>query len=185
MIEIVGLEKAFGEKILFSATSLRLGARDRIGLVGPNGSGKTTLFRMIAGEEHPDRGEILIRKGVHIGYLSQEPMPVQGRILAEEVQGGVKDLFVLEDKMRLLEEEIAEEKDPGNLEALAKSYGHWRNGTPGGGDTPWSRRPRRFFRAWVFGSRIFSLVRGTQRGVADAAGSGQDFVANPGPAASG
>ena len=124
MIEIVSLEKAFGEKILFSATSLRLGARDRIGLVGPNGSGKTTLFRMITEEEHPDRGEILIRKGVHIGYLSQEPMPLQGQTLLEEVQSGVKELSILEDKMRLLEEEISEEKDPETLEALAKAHGH-------------------------------------------------------------
>ena len=124
MIEIVNLEKAFGEKILFSATSLRLGARDRIGLVGPNGSGKTTLFRMITEEEHPDRGEILIRKGVHIGYLSQEPMPLQGQSLLEEVQSGVKELSILEDKMRLLQEEISEEKDPETLEALAKAYGH-------------------------------------------------------------
>lgn len=124
MIEIVGLEKAFGEKILFSATSLRLGARDRIGLVGPNGSGKTTLFRMITREEHPDQGDIQIRKGVHIGYLSQEPMPLQGQSLLEEVQSGVKELSILEDKMRLLEEEISEEKDPETLEALAKAYGH-------------------------------------------------------------
>jgi len=123
LIEIKDLEKAFGEKVLFSNTSLRLGARDRIGLVGPNGSGKTTLFRMITGEEHPDRGEIMIRKGVHIGYLSQEPMPIQGQSLLEEVQSGVKDLTVLEDKMRLLEEEITEEKDPETLEALAKAYG--------------------------------------------------------------
>jgi ATP-binding cassette subfamily F protein 3 len=124
LIEIVGLEKAFGEKILFSATSLRLGARDRIGLVGPNGSGKTTLFRMITGEEHPDRGDILVRKGVHIGHLSQEPMPVQGQSLLEEVQSGVKDLSLLEDKMRLLQEEISEEKDLETLEALARAYGH-------------------------------------------------------------
>jgi ATP-binding cassette, subfamily F, member 3 len=123
LIEIVGLEKAFGEKVLFSAVSLRLGARDRIGLVGPNGSGKTTLFRMITGEEHPDQGNIQIRKGVHIGYLSQEPMPVQGQSLIEEVQSGVKDLSLLEDKMRLLQEEISEERDPEALEALAAAYG--------------------------------------------------------------
>jgi ATP-binding cassette subfamily F protein 3 len=123
LVEIIALEKAFGEKTLFSAASLRLGARDRIGLIGPNGSGKTTLFRMIFGEEHPDRGEILLRKGAHIGFLSQEPTPLQGLSLLEEVQGGAKDLAVLEDKMRLLQEEIAEEKDPQTLEALAQAYG--------------------------------------------------------------
>jgi ATP-binding cassette, subfamily F, member 3 len=123
LVEIIGLEKAFAEKTLFSAASLRLGARDRIGLVGPNGSGKTTLFRIIFGEEHPDRGEILLRKGAHIGFLSQEPTPLKGLSLLEEVQGGAKDLAVLEDKMRLLQEEIAEEKDPQALEALAQAYG--------------------------------------------------------------
>jgi ATP-binding cassette subfamily F protein 3 len=123
MVEIKEIEKGYGEKILFAGCSLRLGARDRIGLVGPNGSGKTTLFRMIAGEEQPDRGEIIIRRGVHTGYLSQEPMPLKGQSLLGEVQGGVKDLIALEDKMRLLEEEIADEKDPQTLEALAKAYG--------------------------------------------------------------
>jgi ATP-binding cassette subfamily F protein 3 len=123
MIEIKEIEKGYGEKILFSGCSLRLGTRDRTGLVGPNGSGKTTLFRMIAREEQADRGEIIIGRGVHIGYLSQEPMPLKGQSLIEEVQSGVKDLTALEDKMRLLEEDIAEEKDAQNLEALAKAYG--------------------------------------------------------------
>ena len=123
MIDIQNIDKQYGEKILFSSCSLRLGARDRLGLVGPNGSGKTTLFRMIFGEEHPDRGEVLLRKGVHIGFLSQEPAPVKGLSILEEVQGGVKDLAILEDKMRLLREEIAEEKDPQALEALAHAYG--------------------------------------------------------------
>ena len=123
MIEIKEVEKGYGEKILFSGCSLRLGARDRLALVGPNGSGKTTLFRMIAGEEQADRGEIIIGRGVHIGYLSQEPMALKGQSLIEEVQSGVKDLTALEDKMRLLEEDIAEEKDAQNLEALAKAYG--------------------------------------------------------------
>jgi ATP-binding cassette subfamily F protein 3 len=123
LIEIIGLQKAFGEKTLFSAASLRLGARDRIGLVGPNGSGKTTLFRMITGGEHPDRGEILLRRGMRAGFLSQEPAPVKGLSLLEEVQGGVKDLALLEDKMHLLQEEIDEEKDPQALESLAQAYG--------------------------------------------------------------
>ncbi len=123
MIEIRDMEKFYGENVLFAGCSLRLGARDRVGLVGPNGSGKTTLFRMIAGEEFPDRGEIVVRRGVHLGYLSQEPAPIQGQSLLEEVQKGVRGLTLLEDKMRLLAEEIAEEQDAQNQEALAKAYG--------------------------------------------------------------
>lgn len=78
---------------------------------------------MIAGEEQPDRGEILIRRGVHIGFLSQEPMPLREQSLLDEVQGGVKDLAVLEGKMRLLQDEIAEEKESQVLETLARAYG--------------------------------------------------------------
>lgn len=78
---------------------------------------------MVTGEEKPDRGEIFIRRGVHLGYLSQDPIPVQGQPLLEEVQRGVKDLLALEDKMRLLEEELSEEKDPPTLEILAQAYG--------------------------------------------------------------
>ncbi len=123
MIEIKDVKKAYGPKVLFSGSSLRLGARDRLGLVGPNGSGKTTLLRMIAGEEEPDEGEIFIRRGVQMGFLSQEPEPVKGRSLLAEVQEGVRDIAVLEDKMRLLREEISEEKDPAALELLACAYG--------------------------------------------------------------
>ncbi|HSR14050.1 MAG TPA: ABC-F family ATP-binding cassette domain-containing protein [Thermodesulfobacteriota bacterium] len=123
MIDIRNIGKSFGPKTLFSSCSLRLGARDRMGLIGPNGSGKTTLFRMIAGEEQPDSGDIAIRRGARIGFLSQEPADTQSESILDEAQRGVKDLIALEDKMRLLQEEIAEEKDPEALEALAAAYG--------------------------------------------------------------
>ncbi len=51
MITLTHVQKQFGSKILFKDCSLQIGARDRIGLIGPNGSGKTTLFRMVLGEE--------------------------------------------------------------------------------------------------------------------------------------
>jgi ATP-binding cassette, subfamily F, member 3 len=123
MIEIKEIEKRYGDKVLFSGCALRLGARDRLGLVGPNGSGKTTLLRIIAGEEQADRGNMILRRGVRIGFLSQEPVPVKSLPLLEEVQAGAEYLTLLEDKMRLLEEEIAEEKDAGGLEALTQAYG--------------------------------------------------------------
>src|SRR5512141_1967212 len=101
MIEIKDIEKRYGPKVLFSGCSLRIGARDRVGLVGPNGSGKTTLFRMISGEEQPDAGEISIRRGAQIGFLSQEPLPLRGRAVLDEAQAGVEELALLEGKMRL------------------------------------------------------------------------------------
>ena len=122
MVEVKNLYKSFGEKELFEACSFSLGARDRLGLVGPNGSGKTTLLRMIAGEEPPDRGEIFIRKGAQIGFLSQE---VSGHLqdpLIDVVMNGIHILAAMEDKMRLLHEEISEAKDPKELEPLVRAY---------------------------------------------------------------
>lgn len=109
--------------MLFCGASFYVGARDRLGLVGPNGSGKTTIFRLITGEETPDRGEIVIRRGVQIGYLPQESVPKEGQGLLEEVLKGAREVISLAEKMRLLEEEIAEEKDPQVLEVLVKAYG--------------------------------------------------------------
>lgn len=122
MIDVKELHKSYGEKDLFRDCSFRLGARDCLGLIGPNGSGKTTLLRLLAGRETPDQGEILIRKGAQIGFLSQEPMVIQGKSLVDEVTDGIEHLAALEDKMRLLQEEMNEEKDPRVLEGLAMAY---------------------------------------------------------------
>ena len=78
MITLTQIQKQFGSKVLFKDCSLQIGVRDRLGLIGPNGSGKTTLFRMILGEEPIDEGEILIAKGVKIGYLLRKSSPLKG-----------------------------------------------------------------------------------------------------------
>jgi ATP-binding cassette subfamily F protein 3 len=62
MISISGLDKGFGARRLFRAADLRIGARDRLALVGPNGSGKTTLFEMIVGMQEPDAGYIAVTR---------------------------------------------------------------------------------------------------------------------------
>ncbi|MGB9700726.1 MAG: ABC-F family ATP-binding cassette domain-containing protein [Thermodesulfobacteriota bacterium] len=127
IVEVKEIEKSYGDKILFTGASFHIGARDRIGLVGPNGSGKTTIFRLLSGEEYPDHGEIIIKRGVRIGYLPQESKPEEGKKLLEEVQHSAQDIVNLAEKMRLLEEEIAKEKDPQVLDELVKAYGQMEN----------------------------------------------------------
>ncbi|WP_163770027.1 ATP-binding cassette domain-containing protein, partial [Proteus mirabilis] len=58
VIEFNDLSKAYGDKLLIDGLSFRLPPGGIVGIIGPNGAGKTTLFRMIAGLEKPDRGEI-------------------------------------------------------------------------------------------------------------------------------
>ncbi len=123
MITLNRIQKQFGSKILFKDCSLQIGARDRLGLVGPNGSGKTTLFRMILGEEPLDGGEILIAKGVKMGYLPQEVVPFRGDTVLNEVLKSQTNLTSLQDKMKILEEELSSGEDPQKQEKLAKEYG--------------------------------------------------------------
>jgi ATP-binding cassette subfamily F protein 3 len=123
MITLSHFQKQFGSKVIFKDSSLQIGARDRIGLIGPNGSGKTTLFRMILGEESIDDGEIRIAKGVKIGYLPQEVISLKGNSVLGEVLKGAAGITSLQDKMKILEEELSSIEDPKDQEKLAKEYG--------------------------------------------------------------
>jgi ATP-binding cassette subfamily F protein 3 len=123
MITISHVQKQFGSKLIFKDCSLQIGVRDRIGLIGPNGSGKTTLFRMILGEESIDEGEILITKGVKIGYLPQEVITFKRNSVLDEVLKSLSGITSLQDKMNILEEELSSIEDPEKQERLAKEYG--------------------------------------------------------------
>jgi len=123
MITLSHIQKQFGSKVLFKDCSLQIGVRDRLGLIGPNGSGKTTLFRMILGEEPIDGGDILIAKGVKIGYLPQEVISLEGNRVLDEVLKSAVGITSLQDKMKILEEELLSIEDPKEQERLAKEYG--------------------------------------------------------------
>ncbi len=71
MIRVENLTKSFGDQILFDGLSFSVNQKQRVGLVGQNGQGKTTLFRLIAGEERPDSGSIVIPKNHRIVYVQQ------------------------------------------------------------------------------------------------------------------
>lgn len=123
MITLSSIQKQFGSKTLFKNCSFQIGVRDRIGFIGPNGSGKTTLFKMILGEDSADGGEIRIAKGVKIGYLPQEVISLKGDRVLEEVLKGAAGITSLQDKMKILEEELSSMEDPKDQERVAKEYG--------------------------------------------------------------
>jgi len=123
MITFNHVQKQFGTKVIFKNCSLQIGVRDRVGLIGPNGSGKTTLFRMILGEESIDGGEILIAKGVKIGHLPQEIVSFRGNTVLDEVLKSLSNITSLQDKMKILEEELSSIEDPNGQERLAEEYG--------------------------------------------------------------
>lgn len=71
VIEASNVSKSFGDKVLFENLSFNLPRGGIVGIIGANGAGKTTLFRMMAGEEQPDDGELRIGETVQISYVDQ------------------------------------------------------------------------------------------------------------------
>ena len=70
-IEFKGVSKGYGDRLLIDDVSFRIPPGAIVGIIGPNGAGKSTLFRMIAGKEQPDSGEVAIGQTVQLAYVDQ------------------------------------------------------------------------------------------------------------------
>ena len=95
MIHVEGLNKRYGERVLFEDVSWHVKKRDRIGLSGPNGSGKTTLLRMLAGLQEADSGQIRMASDTTIGYLPQDGIVHHGRSVYDEVVLAFEEILAL------------------------------------------------------------------------------------------
>ncbi|MGO2358051.1 energy-dependent translational throttle protein EttA [Mesonia sp.] len=71
VIEAQGVSKAFGDKLLYEDLNFKLPQAGIVGIIGPNGAGKTTIFKMIMGEEAPDKGEFKVGETAKIAYVDQ------------------------------------------------------------------------------------------------------------------
>ena len=74
IVSIEHLEKVYTARKLFDDTACYIGEDEKLALIGVNGTGKSTLLRIVAGEESPDSGELIVRKGLQIRFLSQNPL---------------------------------------------------------------------------------------------------------------
>jgi ATP-binding cassette ChvD family protein len=98
VIEAKGVSKAFGDKLLFEDLTFSLPPAGIVGVIGPNGAGKTTLFRMIAGEETPDSGDLRIGDTVQLGYVDQSRASLDAKSTVwKEISGG-QDIVLLGKK---------------------------------------------------------------------------------------
>jgi ATP-binding cassette ChvD family protein len=101
VVEVEGLSKAFGDKLLIEGLSFKLPPGGIVGVIGPNGAGKTTLFRMITGQEKPDAGAIRLGNTVKLAYVDQSRDHLEDKkTVWEEVSGGL-DIMKLGDKMEV------------------------------------------------------------------------------------
>jgi len=90
VIQAKGLRKAYGDRLLIDNLNFNLPAGGIVGIIGPNGAGKTTLFRMIAGMEKPDAGEIRMGPSVKLAYVDQSRQSLNDKnTVWQEISGGL------------------------------------------------------------------------------------------------
>ncbi len=90
VIEAKGLRKAYGDRLLIDNLNFNLPAGGIVGIIGPNGAGKTTLFRMIAGLEKPDAGELRMGPSVKLAYVDQSRQSLNDKnTVWQEISGGL------------------------------------------------------------------------------------------------
>ena len=91
VIEVVGLKKHMGDKLLIEDLSFTVPPGAIVGVIGPNGAGKSTLFRMITGQEQPDEGTITLGDTVQLAYVDQSRDALDPNATAwEEISGGAE-----------------------------------------------------------------------------------------------
>ncbi len=123
MIRIDKISKQNGHQIVFIEVSAVILRGEKVGLVGPNGAGKTTLFRMIAGEESPDEGQVSVDRGTTIGYFSQDVGEMAGRSAVAEVMDGAGPVSAVLAQMKALEAAMADPTQADEMDAIIESYG--------------------------------------------------------------
>ncbi len=101
VIEVEGLSKAFGDRLLIDNLTFKLPPGGIVGIIGPNGAGKTTLFRMLTGQEKPDKGTITFGNTVKLSYVDQSRAHLDDKkTVWEEISGGL-DQMKLSDKREI------------------------------------------------------------------------------------
>jgi ATP-binding cassette ChvD family protein len=95
VLEVEGLEKEYGDKVLFKDLSFRLPPNGIVGVIGPNGAGKSTLFKLITGREQPDQGTVKVGDTVKLSYVDQSRDALDpNKTIWEEVSGGTDVMIV-------------------------------------------------------------------------------------------
>ncbi|MBX9861368.1 MAG: energy-dependent translational throttle protein EttA [Hyphomicrobium sp.] len=101
VVEVDGLSKAFGDRLLIDNLTFKLPPGGIVGVIGPNGAGKTTLFKMLTGKEQPDGGAIKLGPTVKLAYVDQSRDHLDDKkTVWEEISGGL-DIMKFGDKREM------------------------------------------------------------------------------------
>jgi ATP-binding cassette ChvD family protein len=95
VLEVEGLEKDYGDKVLFKGLTFKLPPNGIVGVIGPNGAGKSTLFKLITGQEQPDAGKIKLGETVKLAYVDQSRDDLDPKATVwEAISGGTEVMMV-------------------------------------------------------------------------------------------
>lgn len=111
MLNIHNLSVSFSGTYLFESVTFRLGAGDRVGLVGKNGAGKSTMLKILSREVEPDSGSIATEKELRIGFLKQDIDFVLGRTVLDEAYQAFVEIKEVERDLENVNKQLAERTD--------------------------------------------------------------------------
>jgi ATPase subunit of ABC transporter with duplicated ATPase domains len=123
VIALSKVSKQYGKQVLFVDAGFQLNPGEKVGLVGPNGSGKTTIFRMIAGEEFPDEGDVSIPKKLTIGYFRQDVEEMSGRSVLDEAILGSGRVGDLHHELEQLNHAMADPARQDEMDRILARFG--------------------------------------------------------------
>ncbi|MFT5050472.1 MAG: ATP-binding cassette subfamily F protein uup [Chlamydiales bacterium] len=122
LISIEDCHKGFNDRELLSGVSLSLGEGERVGLLGRNGSGKSSLLRILAGIDLADSGERVVRRGLNLGYLEQDPVLAPDLTARQVVRSGFAGRQDVLDQLERVHEELVT-AGTGQLDSLLARQG--------------------------------------------------------------
>ena len=111
MLNIHNLSVSFSGEYLFENVTFRIGAGDRVGLVGKNGAGKSTMLKLLSGDLEPDTGSMAIEKELRIGFLRQDIEFTPGRTVLDEAYQAFVEIKKVEADLEKVNIELNERTD--------------------------------------------------------------------------
>ncbi|HEV1284449.1 MAG TPA: ABC-F family ATP-binding cassette domain-containing protein [Bryobacteraceae bacterium] len=127
LINVSAISKTFGIAPLFENITLNISEGDRLGLIGPNGAGKSTLLEILTGRREPDTGDVALRKGTRLAYVTQDSQFPAGLTVRQVVHAAMIEAKVAEEEKLAREAETLGRAGFEDLDQQASALsGGWR-----------------------------------------------------------
>src|SRR3954452_13586369 len=119
LLQARGIAKSFGSRLILDGLDLDVEPGVRLGVIGPNGGGKSTLFRILAGLEEPDAGEVTQRRGLVLAFLPQQ-LEGDERDALQTLRAARPDIDELEGELATIERELGTTTDLDRMTRLLR-----------------------------------------------------------------